>query len=128
MFAKVILVFLGGGLGAVLREFFMLLIPQRHDAFPLDIFSANVIASFILGLTFGNRRLDKVSDEFVLFVGTGVMGGMSTFSSFVFGAYSEMTSPGEMGLAALYVISSAVVGYLLTLLGILAAKTRRAAA
>src|SRR3546814_10875250 len=28
--------------------------------------------------------MKKVSDEFVLFVGTGVMGGLSTFSSFIF--------------------------------------------
>ncbi|MCF3932042.1 fluoride efflux transporter CrcB [Acuticoccus sp. M5D2P5] len=124
MVSKIIIVFLGGGLGAIVREFFMLLIPQTRSDFPLDIFAANVIASFILGLTFGNRRLNAVSDEFLLLVGTGVMGGMSTFSSFVYGAYSEMTSPGHMAVGALYVISSAVVGYLLTLLGITAAKWR----
>ncbi|MEW5423022.1 fluoride efflux transporter CrcB [Amorphus sp. 3PC139-8] len=128
MWSKIILVFLGGGMGAVVREFIILLIPQARGDFPTDIFVANVGASFILGLTFGNRRLNQVSDEFVLLVGTGVMGGMSTFSTYVYGAYSEMMMPGHLLVASLYVVASAVVGYLATWLGLAAAKTRRRAA
>src|SRR3546814_10469268 len=54
---------------------------RSYAGFPLDIFYANILAAFILGLTFGNQRIKKVSDDSVLFVGTGVMGGLSTFSS-----------------------------------------------
>lgn len=125
MMAKIVLVFLGGGLGAVIREFAILVIPRLEDGFPIDIFAVNVAASFILGLTFGDHRLNKVSDEFLLLIGTGVMGGLSTFSTFVFGAYSEMMRPGAMGLAVLYVLASAVVGYALTWCGIRCAAWRR---
>lgn len=125
MWAKCIIVFLGGGFGAAVREFIILLIPQQRGDFPLDIFTANILASFILGVTFGNRRLNNVSDEFVLLVGTGVMGGMSTFSTYVYGAYSEMMSPGHLWLATIYLLASAVVGYVATWLGVFIAKRRR---
>jgi hypothetical protein len=39
----VILVLVGGGLGAVLREFVMLMVPNPVDGFPLDILVANLL-------------------------------------------------------------------------------------
>lgn len=127
MWVQAAIVFMGGGLGAVMREFCMLLLPQQHGAFPLDIFVANVLASFLLGLVTGLHRNRRVSDEFVLLVGTGFTGGMSTFSSFIYGAFSEMAAPGQLGLAMLYIVASLVAGYSATLLGIRAAKRARAA-
>ena len=126
MWTKIILVFVGGAFGAIIREFFMLAVPSVGHDFPLDIFAANVTAAFILGLTFGNQRLKNVSDEFVLLVGTGVMGGMSTFSSFVFGAYSEMMATGDLWFGAIYILLSLVVGYFATLLGVRLAYKRSA--
>lgn len=128
MWTKFLLVFFGGAFGAMVREFFMLLIPQGRGDFPLDIFAANLLASFLLGLTVGNQRLKNVSDEFLLLVGTGVMGGMSTFSSFVYGAYSEMTTAGDLWWGALYILSSAVLGFVATYIGIRAARQRAKAA
>ncbi|MGE4334829.1 MAG: CrcB family protein [Pigmentiphaga sp.] len=128
MWTKILLVFFGGAFGAMVREFFMLLIPPGRGDFPLDIFAANIVASFLLGLTVGNQRLKNVSDEFLLLVGTGVMGGMSTFSSFVYGAYSEMTTAGDLWWGVLYILSSAVVGFFATYFGIKAARRRATAA
>src|SRR5690625_1468864 len=125
---KILLVFFGGAFGAMVREFYMLLIPHVRGDFPLDIVAANITASFLLGLTVGNQRLSRVSDEFVLLVGTGVMGGMSTFSSFVYGAYSEMTTVGDLGWGILYIVLSAIIGYIATWIGIHLAKKRTKAA
>ncbi|GAA0240955.1 Putative fluoride ion transporter CrcB [Methylorubrum aminovorans] len=127
MGAQAVFVFIGGGFGAITREFLMLLIPQQSGAFPLDIFTANVVASFCLGAAFGLHRLGRVSDEFMLLVGTGFCGGMSTFSSFVFGVLSEATAPGQAGLAVLYGLSSLAVGYAAVRLGILSGKRLRRA-
>ncbi len=124
MWAKVVLVFVGGAFGAMMREFFMILVPQGRGDFPVDIFAANILASFLLGLTAGNQRLKNVSDEFVLLVGTGVMGGMSTFSSFVYGAYAELTTVGDLVWGAAYIVASAAVGFAATLLGIRSAGWR----
>ena len=40
----VILVFVGGAVGAVLREFAMLMVPTLSRGFPLDILVANLLA------------------------------------------------------------------------------------
>jgi len=127
MWVQAVIVFMGGGLGAITREFLMLLLPQHSGAFPLDIFTANIIASFCLGLVFGLRLASRVSDEFNLLIGTGFAGGMSTFSSFIYGVYSEMASPGQLGLSIFYCISSLIVGYGAVWLGIEAAKRARRA-
>ena len=42
----VILVLVGGGLGAMLREFVMLMVPNPLDGFPLDIRSA--VVNFVI--------------------------------------------------------------------------------
>jgi CrcB protein len=50
MLNLVVLVLVGGGLGAMLREFIMLMVPNLADGFPLDILVANLLAAFLLGL------------------------------------------------------------------------------
>ncbi|MFW8567237.1 CrcB family protein [Orrella sp. 11846] len=118
MLTNALFVFFGGAIGAMIREGFMLMIPHVRGDFPLDIFVANILAAFLLGLATKLKQLSRVSDQFVLFVGTGVMGGMSTFSSYVYGAYSEMMTTGDLWWGVLYVIASLVLGYFATLLGL----------
>ena len=43
----VMAVFVGGALGAMLREFSMLMVPNLADNFPLDILVANLVAALI---------------------------------------------------------------------------------
>jgi len=127
MTAAPVLVFAGGGLGAITRELLMLLFGRYSESFPVDIFAANMIAAFLLGLVFGLHLARRASDNVALLISTGFCGGMSTFSTFAFGAYSQMATPGELGLSLLYVIASLVVGYSVTLLGLhTAAQFRRA--
>ena len=127
MGARAVFVFIGGGFGALTREFLMLLIPQHSGAFPLDIFTANVLASFCLGAAFELHRLNQVSDEYLLLIGTGFAGGMSTFSSFVYGITSEASSPGQVVLSILDCLSSLIVGYAAIWLGIASGKRLRRA-
>lgn len=127
MWLPPVIVFLGGGFGAITRELFMLLLGGDSTAFPIDIFAANVVASFLLGLVFGLHQAHRASDNVALLVSTGFCGGMSTFSTFIYGAFSEMTTPGQLGLSLLYIIASLVIGYSVTLLGLrIAAQLRRA--
>jgi CrcB protein len=108
----VALVFLGGGAGAVLREFLMLVIPRLADNFPLDILVANLVASFVLGLVTVLCRRHVVSDGINLMVGTGVAGGLSTFSSFAYGTVVLMSgSAASVVVASAYVLSSLFLGY-----------------
>ena len=119
MINLVILVFVGGAIGAMLREFLMLGVPNLADGFPMAILVANIVAAFLLGLVTGMHKRRVVSDEVNTMVGTGIMGGLSTFSSFVYGSVVLMTaSTSGASVAILYVLVSLVLGYGAVLLGL----------
>ena len=115
----VILVFVGGALGAMLREFTMLMVPNLADKFPLDILVANLVAAFLLGLVTALHRRQIVSEGAEMLVGTGIAGGLSTFSSFVYGAVVLMwASTASAIVASVYVVISLVLGYIAVIVGL----------
>jgi CrcB protein len=114
----VILVMVGGGLGAMLREFAMLMVPNPVDGFPLDILAANLLAAFLLGLVTALHGRQVLSDDVYMLLGAGIMGGMSTFSSFVYGSIVLMhASIASAAVATVYVVVSLVLGYLAIIVG-----------
>jgi fluoride exporter len=114
----VILVMVGGGLGAMLREFTMLMVPNPVDGFPLDILVANLLAAFLLGRVTALHRRQVLSDDVYMLLGAGIMGGMSTFSSFVYGSVVLMhTSIASAVVAAVYIAFSLALGYLAIIIG-----------
>jgi fluoride exporter len=115
----VIPVFLGGALGAVLRESIMLMVPTLSRGFPLDILAANLLAALLLGLVAGLNRRKVASDEVYALIGTGITGGLSTFSSFAYGS-AELMTRSETGaiVAAAYVVTSLTLGYIAVMLGL----------
>lgn len=69
----------GGGIGAGVR--YLLdgaIIRGRKDAFPLGILVVNIVGSFLLGLLTG---VPQVSPAWLAIIGTGVLGGFTTFST-----------------------------------------------
>src|ERR1044072_8772920 len=107
------LIFVGGALGAILREFAMLMVRNPVDNFPLDILAANLLASFLLGLVTALHRRKVVSDHAEVLMGTGVAGGLSTFKNFIYGAVVLMSvSTASAAVASTYVVISLVLGYL----------------
>jgi CrcB protein len=114
-----LVVFLGGGIGAMLREFIMLGIPNLADGFPMDILVANFVATFLLGLVTALHRRQVVSDRVNTLLGAGIMGGLSTFSSFVFGSVVLMSaSTASAIVASVYVVISPVLGYIAVIVGL----------
>lgn len=112
MINAIILIFVGGAIGAMTREFLMLGVPDPADGFPMPIFVANILASFLLGLITALHQRRTVSDDVNTLVGTGVMGGLSTFSSFVYGALVIMNaSVAGLAIALAYLTVSLVAGY-----------------
>jgi CrcB protein len=115
----VILVFVGGALGAMLREFVMLMVPNLADGFPLDILVANLVAAFLLGLFAALHSRQVVPDGVNMLVGTGITGGLSTFSSFTYGMAVLMTaSTASAVVASAYVVISLVLGYIAVIVGL----------
>ena len=115
----VILVFVGGALGATLREFLMVLVPQESRGFPLDILAANLVAAVLLGLVATLHGRKVASDAVYALIGTGITGGLSTFSSFAYGSAELMTRSKTSAVVALvYVVISLVLGYIAVIVGL----------
>ena len=77
---------LGGALGAIARHVLNHVVHQRMltSTFPLGIFLANVLGSFVIGLlagaiSSGRFHLPYQARTFLI---VGVLGGFTTFSSF----------------------------------------------
>ena len=97
-------VFLGGGLGAVLRW----LVGRWSLAwfgagFPVGTLAVNVAGSFAIGLAIA--ALDGIGLTARLFFVTGLLGGFTTFSAFSIDALT-LWQRGQPGAAALYVAAS----------------------
>jgi len=114
----VLTVFVGGALGAVLRELLMLMVPTLSRGFPLDILVANLVATFLLGLIAGLHSRKVSSDAVYALIGTGLTGGLSTFSSFAYGSSVLMTgSATGILVASAYVVISLFMGYIAVIVG-----------
>ena len=114
-----IVVFVGGAVGSILREFTMLMVPNLADGFPMDILIANLVATFLLALVTALHRRQIVSDKTNMLIGTGIMGGLSTFSSFAYGSVVLMSaSTASAIVASVYVVVSLVLGYIAVIVGL----------
>jgi CrcB protein len=78
-----LLVFLGGGLGSLARFGVGLLLGRPGDgAFPWATFTVNLVGSFALGILAGYAAQRATTDWPRTFLGIGVLGGFTTYSTF----------------------------------------------
>lgn len=79
----ILLVFLGGGLGSVLRYYFNIFFNFIFVTFPLGTFLANIFGSLLIGLIVGFLSKSQVlNDNLYLLLVIGFCGGFTTFSAF----------------------------------------------
>lgn len=105
-----LIVFLGGGLGAALRHGINLAAGRAlGTAFPYGTLIINVTGSLVMGLIAGYFAIKgDASQNWRLFLTTGILGGYTTFSAFSLDA-ALLYERGEAGAAAVYVIASVAV-------------------
>ena len=76
-----LLVFIGGGLGSVLRFIFNRLIPD--GSFPYSTLTVNMIGSFLIGIIIGYLISNNMlKSDYYYFLIIGICGGLTTFSAF----------------------------------------------
>ena len=112
-----ILVFLGGGLGSVVRYGITRLIGSYAWGFPMATLLANVAACFVLGLIVGladSRQLMTAQTR--LFWAVGFCGGFSTFSTFSHETLHLLTTGNQVS-SALYVIVSVALCLMAVFIG-----------
>ena len=106
-----LIVFLGAGVGGVLRHTVHVLMPHFIDTtwFPFDILAINVSGSFAMGLIaeyFVVRGLRRgLSQHLRLFLTTGILGGYTTFSAFSLDAV-RLWQGSQVAASVVYVVAS----------------------
>ena len=103
-----LIVFVGGGIGTALRHGVNLLAARWFGtSFPWHTFIENVTGSVVMGLLAGYFafKTESLSQDWRLFLTTGILGGYTTFSAFSFDAML-LYERGQIAMAALYVFAS----------------------
>jgi CrcB protein len=117
-----LLVFLGAGIGGVLRHGVNVVSPKWVGmSFPYGTMAINIIGSGLMGLVAGWFALkggEGTAQGLRLFLATGILGGFTTFSAFSLDAVL-LWERGEAVLAAAYIFGSVAVS-LVALVGGLA--------
>lgn len=104
-------IFLGGGLGSVLRYSIQLLLHERITVytFPWATFSVNIAGSFLIGLFYALSARFGLSVETRLFLTAGLCGGFTTFSTFS-NDNLALLRQGDGMTFAIYVLLSVLLG------------------
>lgn len=112
-------VFIGGGIGAVLRYLVGSVFLQKFGpGFPWGTFVINVTGSFLIGIVaqFALTRSFGVTPMVRIFAATGVLGGYTTFSTFSLDSL-VLVGDGAAPLAFAYAAGSVVSGFFAAYLG-----------
>lgn len=118
-----LLIFLGGGLGSVLRYWISFFIKSNCTAstFPWATFSVNIIGSLLIGFLTTLVLKNTLNPELRLFTIIGICGGFTTFSTFT-NETILLLKNGSYLISLSYIISSVGLGVLAVILGCLLAN------
>ncbi len=116
------LVFLGGGLGSMVR--YLVYRSMSHTTYPifLSTMAVNIAGSLILGIIMGySLKQGNFNQNALLFLTTGFCGGFTTFSTFAFENMSLLRA-GDYLNFSLYSFGSLAAGILAVLAGLFLSK------
>jgi len=113
---KLVLVFVGGALGSVARYLIGLWAATSFGpGFPVGTLTVNLAGSFLISVLFeASLRSTAIPVDLRLFLTTGIMGGLTTYSSFNYETL-RLFDDGAVG--------AALLNMAVTVLGCLAAGT-----
>lgn len=103
-----LLVLVGGAVGAPLRYLTDLVVQSRHDSvYPWGTFTVNIVGSALLGFVVGATSTSALPSWALALVGTGFCGSLTTFSTFGFetvrlveeGSFAEASINAALSLA-----------------------------
>ena len=114
MLRQFFLIFLGGGVGSVLRYAVSLFLMRSSTSFPWGTFVANILGSLLIGFFAGYFLKSDGALKFLLIA--GLCGGFTTFSTFSLENLSLIQN-GQFALAAANIFGSIILGVLAVYLG-----------
>lgn len=115
-----LLVAVGATVGTLLRASIELVFPHAPGEWPWATFAINILGSLALGALIealalrgpdtGRRRMLRLG------VGTGVVGGFTTYSTFVV-EIDRLATAGAVSMALVYALASVVLGVVAAAIG-----------
>lgn len=119
---NLLLVFLGGGFGSVLRYIIGKYLNSPQSGIPFGTFTANILGSLLIGVFLGlAAKNDTLSQNQTLLLATGFCGGFTTFSTFAYENHVFLKA-GDFTSFAVYTVVSFVIGFLAVFLGMFLVK------
>ncbi|MBV7268460.1 fluoride efflux transporter CrcB [Winogradskyella luteola] len=119
---QLLIVFIGGGFGSVLRFLVGKWLNNSGDGIPYGTFAANIVGSFLIGIILGlAAKNNSLSENQTLLLATGFCGGFTTFSTFAYENHVLLKS-GDFTSFAIYTIASFIIGFLAVFLGMYLAR------
>jgi len=111
--------FLGGGLRYLISIFFN---QKINPDFPYATLSVNLLGCLLIGVFYGLFEKSLISNDWKLFLTTGLCGGFTTFSAFSNEAL-QLFKQGNITAMLIYILISIIIGIALTYAGYLMAKS-----
>lgn len=108
-------IFIGSGLGAVVRYALSLNMQTPDSKLPYGILTCNLLGCLIIGIVYGLVKSHHPSWISPLAV-TGFLGGFTTFSTFALDT-QKLIQAGNTGLAISYILISVLGGLALCFVG-----------
>jgi CrcB protein len=116
--AVLVVIALGGGLGAIARYGLAELLPTRPGHFPVATFVTNVVGCLLIGVLM--VLITEVWSAHHLvrpFLGVGILGGFTTFSTYAVETRG-LLQPGTVGLAFGYLAGTLICAMLAVITGV----------
>ena len=115
----------GAAIGAWIRWWLGVVLNSTIPALPLGTLLANLIGGYLIGLCMGVISLTSTfSPELRLFVITGLLGGLTTFSSFSAEAVT-LLSRGQYGWATAHILVHVIGSLAMTGIGLFTVQLMR---
>lgn len=115
---NLLLVFIGGGFGSVLRFIIGKWLNNTENGIPYGTFAANILGSLFIGIILGYAaKTATLSQNSTLLLATGFCGGFTTFSTFAYENHIFLKS-GDFANFAIYTVASFVIGFLAVFAGL----------
>lgn len=115
---QLLLVFVGGGFGSVLRYLIGRFLNSTENGIPYGTFLANVLGSLFIGIILGYAaKTQTLSQNYTLLLATGFCGGFTTFSTFAYENHLFLKT-GDFTSFAVYTLISFTIGFLAVFGGI----------
>ncbi|MGE5130159.1 MAG: fluoride efflux transporter CrcB [Sphingomonadaceae bacterium] len=112
----------GAAMGAWMRWWLAILLNPLFPTVPLGTFAANLIGGYLMGLALGAfTSFQTLSPEARLFITTGFLGGLTTFSTFSAEA-TTLLARQQFGWGALLIVGHVTGSIAMTFAGIATAR------